>query len=819
MFGRSSALSQKWHIVASLMLAFFVLPSFASAEPIELPGAIHSIRVGGRSVNAGDAVFRQELAPLNGSTDNFWGFNFEWPNFVQNHLALIVVFRGTFGNLDGGAPVDGVNYGLNLQQWAGGNNDFGKFINLPPLKDAGTTASTYTVMIAERDPDHTAESIDQQVLWFSSGGTQGIAPLKYSLLTFEFKGDEFIPVIVVPGILGSAERHGQWVIDPITHTYDNLIDTLAANGYTRELNLFTFPYDWRKSNVDTALLLRDKINSVQSICHCQKVDLVAHSMGGLVSRQYIQSDNYENDVGKMIFLGTPHLGAPVDYFMWEAGLVGKDSDPQSVILKLFLTTEAIENGHSTLFRYIRDKPVPSIRELLPVYSYLFNEDNSLRLYPNNYPTNPFLENLKASVNSLFLSGVEVSNIAGNNNLSNTLVSIDVKPSSLLPLWPDGMPVGLLQPTMPLGTHFGAGDRTVPFVSASSQFPDTLVSNAGHSVLPTQEEGTVYNILTSKQPVTLINKSLIRRVLAIFIHSPADLTIIAPDGKKVGRSDGQEINEVSGAFYSGFDTNTEFIVIPEPIDGEYKVSVLGTDAGGAYTIVTNYITEEASFQKEIVGSIAPDQIIDSTFALDASNVEPIVLPNSDVEAPLITINSPIGKDYLHSDIVPIDVIVTDVSAGVASSTQFFDSVATSTNNLDLFFQTLGVHTLSVTASDFAGNATTSSVKLNIVTTPESTILDVRRVHSLGWITKVNVRDSIIQKINNAIRLEKRIVFLEERLSGRPRLIKRIEKLEARIDKILGRLVLKELDTHLRKKNITQQGYNIIKADIQWLLNQQ
>src|SRR3989344_2085403 len=117
------------------------------------------------------------------------------------------------------------------------------------------------------------------------------------------------PVIIIPGIMGSATKNGKLVIDPILHTYDDLIATLKANGYEEGKDLFTFPYEWRDSNVLTANLLKDKINEVKTICDCSKVDLVAHSMGGLVAREYIQSGQYNHDVDQVIFLGTPHNGA------------------------------------------------------------------------------------------------------------------------------------------------------------------------------------------------------------------------------------------------------------------------------------------------------------------------------------------------------------------------------------------------------------------------------------------------------------------------------------------------------------------------------
>jgi pimeloyl-ACP methyl ester carboxylesterase len=42
-----------------------------------------------------------------------------------------------------------------------------------------------------------------------------------------------------------------------------------------------------------------------------KVILIAHSMGGLVSRAYLESANYRDDVVELYTLGTPHLGVPI----------------------------------------------------------------------------------------------------------------------------------------------------------------------------------------------------------------------------------------------------------------------------------------------------------------------------------------------------------------------------------------------------------------------------------------------------------------------------------------------------------------------------
>jgi glycosyltransferase involved in cell wall biosynthesis len=53
------------------------------------------------------------------------------------------------------------------------------------------------------------------------------------------------PVVVIPGIMGSWRRTDRsgLELDPIFGTYDELVETLDENGYTRDQDLFLFPYE------------------------------------------------------------------------------------------------------------------------------------------------------------------------------------------------------------------------------------------------------------------------------------------------------------------------------------------------------------------------------------------------------------------------------------------------------------------------------------------------------------------------------------------------------------------------------------------------
>ena len=378
------------------------------------------------------------------------------------------------------------------------------------------------------------------------------------------------PVIIVPGIMGSAYKNGVWVIDPILHTYDDLIATLVANGYVKDKDLFTFPYEWRDSNVFSANLLDAKITAVKAVCQCNKVDIVAHSMGGLVARSYIQSGSYDQDVDQVIFLGTPHKGAPTSYLRWEAGEF--EDGAFNFLTKKFFEAEALKNGHSSLFNYIRNRPILSVQELLPITNYLKDKSTGIiRTYPTKYPRNNFLETLNSNISNLLDSGVRITNVIGNTGSNTTINMIRVGESSNLS-WVDGKPDGFDGQTADRGLEKGGGDVTATIVGATldGSIPNIEIQSS-HQRLPTLAEGEIFKILTGKTASTTYDSgtNLDAKVLLLQLLSPIDVVVTAPDGKKIGKnfSSGTEYAEIPNAFYSGFTTDTEFITIFNPIDGD------------------------------------------------------------------------------------------------------------------------------------------------------------------------------------------------------------------------------------------------------------
>jgi pimeloyl-ACP methyl ester carboxylesterase len=102
--------------------------------------------------------------------------------------------------------------------------------------------------------------------------------------------------------------------------YQGLIDDLEGFGFHEHgtpPTLFVFPYDWRRGNEEAAGRLADQIDTaVAQHGGDAEVTLIGHSMGGLVSRYYLESGKFTgrpgfSSVRMLVTLATPHRGAPV----------------------------------------------------------------------------------------------------------------------------------------------------------------------------------------------------------------------------------------------------------------------------------------------------------------------------------------------------------------------------------------------------------------------------------------------------------------------------------------------------------------------------
>jgi pimeloyl-ACP methyl ester carboxylesterase len=619
------------------------------------------------------------------------------------------------------------------------------------------------------------------------------------------------PVIIMPGLLGSMEKDGRLVMDPILHAYDDLIATFEANGYAASTTIFTFPYNWRNSNIETALLLKQKIDEVKQTCDCPKVDIIAHSMGGLIARQYIQSENYGNDIDQIIFLATPHLGAPKSYLTWEGGIRDRGIDDY-ITLKI-IEQEGEHLGYKDVFDYLRKRPIKSIEELLPIYSYKIDglTDNLHQYGQDFYPVNVFLENLD-STKDLLMERARVSNIVGNISGSTLGKIISLPADNFFPLWEHGRPQNFSAALILVD-----GDETVPISSAGYLGINKSIEFT-HTDIPDYAIQDVFEILTGKKPAVVIQSpnKINFGFLLILIKSPVDVNIIAPNGQRIGKSflTNEEINEIPEAFYSGFNTNDEFIVIPNPQQGKYEIKTQGTANGGQYAIeVAGMLGGEVS-ESAFAGYTTSNLQTSIFLDLNLSASSTIVITPDDLDPPDIHIIGPVEGIYERSQIINISVTFED-NTGISTSSIKFSGKETQNNSIvDLFYERLGMTTIRAEATDFVGNIASSSLDFRITATASSTISDINRAYSLGWIYKERTRDELIKKVERTVRWEKKISEIEEKIGGK-KVRKKVERLENRIDKILAKALILELKAY-RKDKINEQAYNLIKEDLEWLL---
>ncbi len=97
---------------------------------------------------------------------------------------------------------------------------------------------------------------------------------------------------------------------PGSRNITDLSKFLKKNGYQLDVTLFEFPYDFRFSVTDTAEKLSDFVENVKEKTNAERVDIVGHSMGGLVAKAYLAESEKAKNVRALIFVGTPQLGAP-----------------------------------------------------------------------------------------------------------------------------------------------------------------------------------------------------------------------------------------------------------------------------------------------------------------------------------------------------------------------------------------------------------------------------------------------------------------------------------------------------------------------------
>lgn len=332
-----------------------------------------------------------------------------------------------------------------------------------------------------------------------------------------------------------------WSLAPYAKDiYNPLLSILPTKGWT----VIPFYYDWRQDVTTNAPKLNNLINT--STQENEKIDIVGHSMGGLIGRNYLESQSGGKS-SKFLSVGTPNQGSALAY--------------PTVINKEIWTNDLIEKIATTLF--INHCGVPdSIKNLLPTYNYLRDtktkqlKDISTMITKNNYlPTN-------------FVSdfwGVKVGTLAGTGQ--KTLKIIDVVKD---PKWPDGKPLW--------NEYSNEGDGTV--LVSSVQIPGAFsneVINQSHSGIIASDEG-------------------IDKILK-FLGSPG-----IDDPEYVEHKSALILVGYPGSFYitdkTGNVTNSEngMVAIMDPKDGDYQLQIIPTSNTTSFIVGQFFFNGQTEYKE-------------------------------------------------------------------------------------------------------------------------------------------------------------------------------------------------------------------------------
>ncbi len=280
--------------------------------------------------------------------------------------------------------------------------------------------------------------------------------------------------IIVPGFGGSLDLPSllsctlettsrEWALAPYAKVYDRLISTFSGNGFQQDADFYVYAYDWRQAMPLQADLLKfyldDKIKAAQT-----ELNFIAHSLGGLVVRSFLDKYGDKYNINKVITLGSPHLGTPLAYPIWEGGLVEYNDKTIKLAIDTLLNycQMKLVKDDKSIIRAL----IPSMKDLFPVFPFLLNEKNELIPVSETGNQNLWLQNLNASNNNFITTAISGNNIS-------TVDSIRIDNTDAEDVWPDGKPVeNIKTPT---------GDGTILLKSAVlPNFDSIIIDNQNHA---------------------------------------------------------------------------------------------------------------------------------------------------------------------------------------------------------------------------------------------------------------------------------------------------------------------------------------------------
>ena len=382
--------------------------------------------------------------------------------------------------------------------------------------------------------------------------------------------------------------------------------------------------------------------------------------------------------------------------------------------------------------------------------------------------------------------------------TQTTIRVEDTPENKKPLWPDGYPENYDSFFGDHGLEYGEGDETVPLASAIMIPADEEIeTNYSHSKLPNKAADIAYECITGKEPTSTADIKMPKAFFFIGAFSPIDIQVFYTDQNGIERKIGSGIanqTEDGAAYFKYYLENEngekvgeeiEFLTIPNPQDGEYKIVTQGT-GDGKYKIEAAKIAEDEATGEIIESTVFIEGIaeLNKTGELKVKIQDNEVIKESrDTAPPTITITSPQNKTYLNDQILNIEFEVKDDKTELENMETeiYLDNQILESKNIDLALRSLGEHKIKIIARDEAGNQSEEEIIFQATTSLDALIKNIKHYYELGLIKsqrtekilikavkKLKKAGKLIQKIQNHKKIPKNkknkiIKFVQKRIN--------------------------------------------------------
>jgi hypothetical protein len=641
--------------------------------------------------------------------------------------------------------------------------------------DSDTVYLTQANLSGWKLSDVTCTSTNPEIIFesYSSDNSKGIKILAtpYSSISCVFNNSKIKnPVIIIPGVLSSylnkndddktelwpnifeaifglpGDRYlDELALNEIGQTkstiiptdifrkigkndfFDGLVKKLEQNEYEENKNLFVFPYDWRLDIRE--IKLKEKIDEILFKTGAERVDIIAHSMGGLVTKYYIEQNKENSKIDKFIDIATPHLGAPSAI---KTLLFGDDMG----IKFGFLGLNALEVKKIA-------QNMPSIYQLLPSENYFSTTSLDYKYYlydMDDVDKDGVRGRLSYEQTKQFLKNTGRNEVLLNNapNIHNNLDFLNPSDYGIKTYNIVGCGMPTIGKLFTLGQSYNgeyydvgyiSGDGTVPEKSARS-FPsieEYEVTGVNHASLPSKE-GTrelIFSLLTDKvsdydfttyeyvSTSTPLCKLPDGELLSF--HGPVKVDIYDKNqnhtGPILGSGYESGISEIS---YDFIDNNT-FVFLP--LVNQYQVTVTPTSNHRGHSSAHIRRFESGQVTNTTYFNDIPLANASTTVTVNINNSEPqiIVDENGDgTETQIIPSSTIIGDSLDDTDppITNIEIISLATSTSIniiSSSTDILiteysidDGETYQTATSSIIITEVGTTTIIFQSTDTAGN---------------------------------------------------------------------------------------------------------------------